>query len=172
MVPAIEGRCRGSQAYHLNAGHLTAPSAAIIEECRVVQQFIFDGIADFLTDLDQVEDPLTGATYLDNTLVYITLEHDGEPNGHLRFAVPSILAGGFGTFVGGKAYDYSRLAMGASTDSMGRHHGLSYTRMLNTLLSAFGCTASDSSTMAMQGIANTWFATDLTDWNKPLTGLT
>jgi len=51
----------GSQAYHLNAGHLSNPSLAIIEECRKVQQFVFDTIADFLAELDVVEDPATNA---------------------------------------------------------------------------------------------------------------
>lgn len=163
----------GSQAYHLNAGHLANPSTAIIDMCRQVQLFLMDGIADFLADLDQVEDPATGETYLDNTLVYITFEHDGEPNGHLRFAVPVIMAGGFGTFQGGKLYDYSRAAMGTTSDSQGRHHGLAYSRALYTLLDAFGLDASDRSTLGIEGVdaASGWFPTDMTDWNKGLTGL-
>ncbi len=161
----------GSQAYHGSAGHLSNASTALIDECRKVHRYIFDVIADFLVDLDQVEDPATGATYLDNTLVLITPEHDGRPNGHLRGAVPSILAGGFGTFTGGKIYDYSRPALWQA-DSSCIYEGFSYSRLVLTVLQAFGVTAAERATMDIQGFKNDWSGADVTDFNVPLTGLT
>ncbi len=156
--------------YHGNAGHLSNPSLAIIEECRKTQQFVFDTIADFLTDLDVVEDPATGATYLDNTLVLITTEHDGRPNGHLRGAVNSLLVGGFGTFVGGMSYDFSVPALQTANASC-IYKGFSYSRLLHTVLSAFGVTGQQQSMLAIQGEVQAWQGADLTDWNLPLPGL-
>ena len=161
----------GSQAYHGNAGHLANPSLPIIEECRKTQQLVMDAIADFLVDLDVIEDPATGATYLDNTLVVITTEHDGRPNGHLRGAVSSVLAGGFGTFSGGKVYDYSRPAL-QTADSSCIYQGYSYSRLLYTVLKAFNVPTSAQSGLAIQGEAQTWQGADITDWNLPLPGLT
>lgn len=161
----------GSQAYHGNAGHLANPSLAIIEACRQTQQFVFDTIADFLTELDVVEDPATGATYLDNTLVLITTEHDGRPNGHLRGAVSSLLVGGFGTFKGGFSYDFSRPQLQTAEPSC-IYTGFSYSRLLYSVLAAFGVTLPEQSTLAIQGEAQSWQGADLTDWQQPLPGLT
>lgn len=161
----------GSQAYHGNAGHLANPSLAIIEECRKTQQYVFDTIADFLAELDVLEDPATGSTYLDNTLVLITHEHDGRPNGHLRGSVPSVLVGGFGTFVGGKSYDFSRPQLQqASPDCI--YTGFSHSRLLYTVLSAFGVTTPEQGDLAIQGEAQSWSGADITDWSLPLPGLT
>lgn len=156
-----------SQAYHGSAGHLANPSDAIIEEIRKVQEFIFDSIADFIKALDVVEDPASGATYLDNTMVLVTSEHDGRPNGHLRGAVSSILVGGFGSFKGGKSYDFSTPALQQEEASC-IYQGVSYSRLLYTVLQSFGAS---SSTMGIQGIAQDWQGADMADWNKPLTGL-
>lgn len=159
----------GSQAYHGNAGHLSNPSLAIIEECRKTQQFLFDAIAEFLTDLDVVEDPATGATYLDNTLVVIVPEHDGQPNGHLRGAIPVMLAGGFGSFTGGQLYDYARPGQQPQSNSI--YTGFSYSRLLTTVLDAFGVTSAERSNMDIQGVAQSWMGADLTDWTLALPGL-
>lgn len=161
----------GSQAYHGSAGHLTTPSLPTIEEVRKVQQFVFDAIADFLVDLDTVEDATTGATYLDNTLVFITFEHDGQPNGHLRFAMPSIFAGGFGKFQGGTLLDYATPAL-AQESTYANYRGLSYSRAVFSILDFFGVTAAERANMDIQGVAQDWFGADLTGWNQPLTGLT
>ena len=161
----------GSQAYHATAGHLTTPSIATIEEVRKVQQFVFDAIADFLVDLDTVEEASSGKTYLDNTLVFITFEHDGQPNGHLRFALPVIFAGGFGTFNGGKVLDFATPAL-AEASSYANYRGLSYSRALYSVLGAFGVTAAERANTGIQGVAQNWFGADLTNWNLPLTGLT
>ncbi len=159
----------GSQAYHGNAGHLANPSLAIIEECRKTQQFVFDAIAEFLADLDVVEDPSTGATYLDNTLVVIVPEHDGQPNGHLRGSIPVILAGGFGTFTGGTLYDYARPGQQPQSNSI--YTGFSYSRLLTTVLDAFGVTSAERANLDLQGVAQSWMGADLTDWTLALPGL-
>ncbi len=159
----------GSQAYHADAGHLANPSLAIIEECRKTQLFIFDAIAEFLGDLDTVEDPSSGATYLDNTLVMIVPEHDGQPNGHLRGAFPVILAGGFGTFQGGRIYDYARPGQQPSNSSI--YTGFSYSRVLQTVLGAFNVTTAERAHLDIQGELQTWMGADLTDWTLPLPGL-
>lgn len=159
-----------SQAYHGSAGHLANPSEAVIEECRKAQQLVFDTIADFLIELDTLEDPATGSTYLDNTMVLVALEHDGRPNGHLRGAVPSILAGGFGTFDGGKVFDYSRPALWQPEDSC-IYQGFSYSRLIHTVLGAFGVSAAERAHMDIQGVRQDWSGADITDWNLPLTGL-
>jgi hypothetical protein len=160
----------GSQAYHFNAGHLTNPSLPNIEECRKTQQFVFDTIADFLTDLDTVEDAATGATYLDNTLVLITTEHDGRPNGHLRGSVNSLLVGGFGTFTGGKIYDYAQPALWqANPDAI--YTGFSHSRLLYTVLNAFNVSTLEQAKLSIQGVAQSWSGSDLTDWGLPLADL-
>lgn len=161
----------GSQAYHLNAGHLSNPSLSIIEECTRTQRFVFDAIADFLAELDSVEDPASGSTYLDNTLVLITNEHDGRPNGHLRGAVQSVLVGGFGTFAGGSIYDFARPAL-RRANAAAIYTGFSYSRLLYTVLQAFGVTTAEQSRLAIQGEIQTWEGADLTDWSRPLPGLT
>jgi Protein of unknown function (DUF1552) len=160
----------GSQAYHADAGHLANPSLAIIEECRKTQLLIFDAIAEFLRDLDTVEDVASGATYLDNTLVVVVPEHDGQPNGHLRGAFPVILAGGFGSFQGGRLYDYARPGQQPANDSI--YRGFSYSRLLQTVLSAFNVTTAERAHLDIQGEAQSWNGADLTDWTLPLPGLT
>jgi hypothetical protein len=154
--------------YHGNAGHLANPSLPMIETCRQVQQLVFDAVADLITELDVVEDPNTGATYLDNTLVLVAFEHDGRPNGHLRYSLPTVLAGGFGTFKGGRLYEFSVPA--ARTPDPGcTFLSLSYSRLLYTVLDAFGVTAAERATLDIQGISQDWQGADLTGWNTALT---
>ena len=161
--------------YHGNAGHFAYPSAEAMEQVRKVQQFTFDAIADFLITLDVAEDPASGATYLDNSLVLITPEHDGRPNGHLRCAVPSIVAGGFGTFTPGKLYDFSLPAEWATPDTQkfdtGICRGLSHGRLLRTIANAFNVTAAELSAMDLQANDNWWNGASAIDAGKPLTGL-
>jgi len=102
--------------------------------------------------------------------VLIAVEHDGQPNGHLRGAIPSILAGGFGTFQGGLSYDYSRPQLQRANPAC-IYTGFSYTRLIHTVLGAFGVTAAERATMDLQGVAQSWMGADLTDWTLPLTGL-
>ncbi len=161
----------GSQAYHGNAGHLANPSDAMIEMIRRVQLFVFDAIADFIAELDTVEDPNTGATYLDNTMVLVVPEHDGRPNGHLRGAVPVIMAGGLGSFTGGKSYDFSVPKLRTPEPSC-IYQGISYSRLLYTVLDTYGITTAERASMDIQGVEQSWQGADMTDWNKPLTGLT
>jgi hypothetical protein len=160
-----------SSGYHGNAGHLANPSLAIIEEARKIQQLVFDAIADLIADLDVLEDPASGATYLDNTLVLVAFEHDGRPNGHLRMSVPTVMAGGWGTFQGGKLYEFSVPAT-RMPDSGCAYLSLSYSRLLYTVLDAFGVSSAERATMDIQGVASDWQGADLTGWNTALTGLT
>ncbi len=161
----------GSQAYHGNAGHLANPSDAIIEEIRKTQQLVYDSIAGFIADLDTLEDPASGATYLDNTLVMVAPEHDGRPNGHLRAAVPVIFAGGIGSFTRGKVLDYASVQM-ATADRDAVYQGVSYSRLLLSVLGFYAVTQAERSTMDIQGVTQSWQGADMTDWNQPLTGMT
>ena len=65
-------------------------------------------LADLLTKLDVVEDPMTGATYLDNSIVFWGNE-DGCNNGdaHEHMGMPALLAGSAGGyFKTGRYLDY------------------------------------------------------------------
>ncbi len=162
--------------YHGQGGHLANPSDANIEAIRQVQQLHFDAIADFLLDLDVLEDPVSGATYLDNTLVMIGTEHDGRPNGHLRAGLKSVLIGGFGTFKTGRIYDFSNPAWWNRENydlTTGVYPGFSYGRLLRTVQDSFQLTAAEKAQMDIQAIYHDWWQTaDITDADKPLPGLT
>jgi Protein of unknown function (DUF1552) len=73
-------------------------------------------VADLLTKLDVVEDPMTGATYLDNSIVFWGNE-DGCNNGdaHEHMGMPALLAGSAGGyFKTGRYLDYRHIdGMGA-----------------------------------------------------------
>ena len=162
--------------YHGQGGHLANPTAANIEALRQIQQLLFDSIADFLLDLDVLEDPMTGSTYLDNTLVLISTEHDGRPNGHLRNGLHSVVVGGFGTFKTGRIYDYSRpdwWTTGRTDLNDAVYPGFSYGRLLRSVQDSFQLTSAEKTSMDIQNIARDWWQTcDLTDSDKPLPGLT
>jgi hypothetical protein len=68
-------------------------------------------VADLLTKLDVVEDPTTGATYLDNSIVFWGNE-DGCNNGdaHEHMGMPALLAGSAGGyFKTGRYLDYRQV---------------------------------------------------------------
>ena len=159
--------------YHGQGGHLATATDANVEAIRKIQQLHFDSIAELLIDLDVLEDPATGATYLDNTLVMICTEHDGRPNGHCRAGLNAVLVGGFGTFKGGRIYDFSRPALWDKAEvNTVTYTGFSYARFLRTVQDAFQLTAAEKAAMDIQTFERWWQGSDITDINKPLPGLT
>jgi hypothetical protein len=133
------------------------------------QRHYFDLIADFLIDLDEVEDTSTGRTYLDNTLVLITFEHSGTPNGHSRETIPTLLVGGGGGFDGGRLLDFSTQQ---TSSRHGNFNGTSYSRVYMSIFEAFGVPKTTwESSMVIEHDAERNKGTEMTSWDKPLPAL-
>ncbi len=119
-------------------------------------------VADLLTKLDVVEDPLTGATYLDNSVVFWGNE-DGCNNGdaHEHMGMPALLAGSAGGyFKTGRYLDYRSVQGSGATEKGARilypyegqptelpdsreYLGRPYNSLLITLLQSMGLEPAD-----------------------------
>lgn len=109
-----------SKGFH-DLSHTSSSSA--FRDCGKIIRWYGQRVARFLKNLDQVENPSTGETYLDNS---IFLWGDGQANGnHSTDNIPTLLAGGgAGYFKTGRylKYDSSR----------------AYNNLMVTILDAFG----------------------------------
>jgi hypothetical protein len=142
---AFRGHTYGSflssqTSHHHSMSHET--SAASTAGLFEIDKFLGSKIAELATKLDVVEDPATGSTYLDNTLIYWGHELCGanEPGlqlNHEYIDMPVLFVGG-GSFLNtGRYVDYRRVGTGH------RFHptiwkGRPYNDVLVTILQAFG----------------------------------
>lgn len=143
-----------------------------------VHRTMFDWIADHIVaPLDVVEDPQTGATYLDNTLVMISTEH-GSPEGHSRDGLGVMFIGGsaFTNWKLGRALEYGRIER-AVGDHASRHGdgalylGRPYTQVLSSVIDAFGIPAETISRDMTMRYVDAHDKRWATEWNKGLPGL-
>ncbi len=127
-------------------------------------------VADLLTKLDVIEDPVTGSTYLDNSIVYWGNE-DGCNNGdaHQHMGMPVLLAGSAGGyFKTGRYLDYRNIdanGKGAAVrypyDGQPSDYppdrelrGRAYNSLLITLMEAMGLGPEDYQAPGQLGFGN------------------
>jgi hypothetical protein len=73
-----------------------------------INRYITKRIARLMTLLDEVEDPETGRTYLDNTIIYWGSEFGTSTTGHHGYAMPVFVAGGSFFFDTGRYVDFQQ----------------------------------------------------------------
>jgi hypothetical protein len=123
--------------HHSNA-HSDGPLNRI--EFMEVHRLLASMVAGFLRQLDVVENPSTGATYLDNSLVFY-----GNPLGdhhidHSNWDLPVLLAGSAGgRLKTGRYIDYDL----SSPDPKMRKKGVIYNGLLVSILQTMGLSPSD-----------------------------
>ncbi|MEM6989184.1 MAG: DUF1552 domain-containing protein [Myxococcota bacterium] len=122
---------------HHNSWHGNAPHAADI---RTIDQFQLSLVADFVNALDTEEDPATGRTFLDNSLVVCTTDM-GSVNNHKGCRMSPLLFGGTGVINQGKLLDYrTPYFMQESQVDYTDRIGVSYNNLLISICQAFGLT--------------------------------
>ena len=112
-------------------------------------------LAPLIAALDSAVDPSNNHTYLYNSLIFTTFEHGTT---HSELSVPTILAGnGGGSISSGNYIDYCDRSYTPRLDAnrdggafnpnserfMGNYQGVSYNRLLVTILQAMGVQASE-----------------------------
>lgn len=150
FLPGVSG-----EGFHSKSHEVTDDAyrqLAIINHWHAAQ------VADLLTKLDVVEDPVTGKTYLDNSIVYWGSELGVKPgfanadDGHMNNDMPVLLAGGAGGFFKtGQFIDYRKMGQrqiysqtcGAGSDACYREDRFPYVGhplndLLITLMMAMG----------------------------------
>jgi hypothetical protein len=173
-------KCDISNVYSLSAGmcdaweflgvvhdYHGACHARDLTNITPVRKFMFDRIAKMMTDLMEVEDPETGRTYLDNTLIMIVSEIC--PYAHARTDLNIMLAG--------NVDDYFKMGRLVSFQNykelswdLALFGGRPYSRLLYTVLDAFGLKPEDYTTFKPEnnGAAGNQQLTQLNDWQTPL----
>lgn len=120
---------------------------------QALRQFWAKHVATLLDLLDVVEDPATGRTFLDNSVIYWGSEsHEGES--HSQVDMPVVLFGGAGGFLRtGRLIDYRDMTKptgnsGYTGYCCGKkyYHGRPYNELLVTLLQAMGLSPADYET--------------------------
>jgi hypothetical protein len=132
-----------------------------------VHTYYMDKVANLIKSLMDIEDPETNETYLDNTLIFLTAEI--SPWAHDRRDLNVLLAGNVNNyFATGRAVsfqNYAEVAQGG-----GLFGGRPYTRMLYSILDAYGLKAGDYGTFSpvnKNAHADQKFMS-LGDWQQPL----
>ena len=159
MVAAI--RCGLTQVatFHMQdrgVGHSTTHDGdpASCETLAENARFLHRKVAELATKLDVVEDPATGKTYLDSTLVFAGHEMtgcDGDrgPNGeylgmnHTWFDSPVLFLGGTNYLNTGRFVDYRQSGTQINTFYPFAQRGRPYNELLVTILQAFGLTPAE-----------------------------
>jgi hypothetical protein len=161
----------GPLAEHHSASHQSPYSTEMRDKLRIMNNWYGDQVADLLQKLDVVEDPTTGATYLDNSVVYWGNE-DGcntfDP--HYGNAMPVLLAGGCGgALKTGRYLDYRRASgpdgqeqgerilydyNGSAAEEPTDFKGRPYNSLLISLLQAMGLAPEDYEESGQPGIGS------------------
>lgn len=152
FIPQVSGNFR----FHEDIHHADSAEMRVMK--LHVNRYFADRVARFLVNLNDVEDPLTGMTYLDNSLVLWgndqgALKHTG---GHHSKNQPVLLAGSAGGFLKtGKYIDYGPAYAGNNNLVGGEEHiykrGRPYTQLLVTILQAMGLSPADYESANQQG---------------------
>lgn len=141
----------GSARLHEDIGHAGDENTRKMK--LALNQFFAQKIARFLKNLDVLEDPTTGRTYLDNSLVLWANDQGAlkDTNGHTTINVPVFLAGSAGGFLKtGRYLDYgtpysgdlAKRAVGGN--EYGQYiYGRPYNQLLITIAQAMGLQPSD-----------------------------
>jgi hypothetical protein len=117
---------------------------------QILRKFWAGNVANLLDLLDVVEDPNTGATFLDNSIVYWGSEnHEGQT--HSKVDMPVTLFGSGGGYLKtGRLLDYRNMSKptgntGYTGFCCGKtyYHGRPYNELLITLLQAMGLGPAD-----------------------------
>lgn len=149
-----------SHGADLNLGN-SAGFAQAEHDLGVINNWYAKRVAELLTKLDVVEDPMTGRTYLDNSIVFWGNENGCSAwNPHKSIGMPVLLAGGGGGyFHPGRYLDYRKYTVvngqeqyaavndgsyvcdpnGGAFEALGRP----YNALMVTLLQAMGLSPSD-----------------------------
>lgn len=136
-----------------------------------INQWWAGKFAELLNKLDVIEDPATGRTYLDNSLVYWSNEQTshGVLN-HRLLDMPVLLAGGAGTLITGRYVDYRR--PGNVDQFSGVIRGRVYNQLLVTILQAMGLTPAEYEEGGVAGFGEyanrTGYDTSETTMRNPL----
>lgn len=130
---------------------------------NIINQWYSKQVADILTKLDVVEDPNTGATYLDNSIVYFG-NSMGDGGYHNSLDMPVMIAGGAaGYFRTGYYIDYRTLGKQRKFNYQGTwvdlpndrpNIGRPYNELLITLLQAMGLSPSDYEVNGQMGFGD------------------
>ncbi|MEM6991317.1 MAG: DUF1552 domain-containing protein [Myxococcota bacterium] len=144
----------GSSGDHHGTSHLRYSQADYAEQALGdINGWYGQQVAKVLTALDTEEDPVTGATFLDNSLVYWGNEDAASgPQGdaHLQWGFPVMLAGSAGGAIQpGRHIDYRRIGTprlnpsgdsfpGYDTLNWGDYVGRPYNELLVSIVQAMG----------------------------------
>jgi hypothetical protein len=143
LIPAFRGLeyrwLQGQFSHHHSISHDGTPAGeyAIGE----IYRYLGTKFAELATKLDVVEDPNTGATYLDNSVAFwgndmsYGYQHEWQD-------MPVMLAGGAGSLKTGRYVDFRTLGLKERATSWA-FAGRPYNQLLVTLLQSFGLTPSE-----------------------------
>lgn len=146
----------GPSGDHHQISHDAPYNAVASQSIGWINNWYAKQVASFLKKLDAIiEDPTTGATALDNSIVFWGNE-DGcnGYDAHVGWAMPTLLAGGAGgAFATGRYLDYRRLGQAIQFDYQGSPAevptdfiGRPYNSLLISILQAMGLDPSDYET--------------------------
>jgi len=143
--------------FHDEIGHGTTEAYRPYK--LILQQFYAAKVARFLERLNVVEDPLTGRTYLDNSLIYMGNEHGTSARGGHHFKnYPVLLAGSAGGFLRtgqfidyGPNYSGSRVNQNVGGNESFYLRGRPYNQLLVTIAQAMGLSPADYEVGGTQG---------------------
>ena len=130
----------------------------------------FDAFADLISQLDEVENPVSGETYLDNTVILFGTDHgNNAQHGH---NLPVFMSSGRnGPLRTGKVLDFYRYDLGSTSLVPGQTFpGRPYTQVLSAIASIYG--VDQSALKARTGMRyNERRSLYNNEWDKPLPDL-
>ena len=117
-----------------------AASASCEAQLLAIDRLHLRAVAELARGLDAAEDPETGRSMLDDTIIFVTSDM-GSVNNHKGMRMPCLLIGGTGFLRGGHVYDFRSPYVRSFADT-GREEriGISYNNVLITLCQLFGLT--------------------------------
>ena len=137
-LPEIEGDHHGLS--HGKDSSDPDRSAACVRQLLAIDRLHTRAIAELARGLDAAEDPATGRSMLDDTVILVTSDM-GSVNNHKGMRMPVLLIGGSGFLRGGHVYDFrSPYARDFADTGRSERIGISYNNVLITLCQLFGLT--------------------------------
>lgn len=134
-----------SDSFHNNAHNNEGPWKPnydnAVREFAIVYRWLADRVAYVLEQLNSVEDPVSGRTFLDNTVVFWANNHGLGT--HANGQMPVMLAGGRGVLRRGKLIDYGT-----------RAKRIPYQQVLVTIAEAMGLSRADYELYGRKGFGD------------------